>query len=231
MTEATPKLNAAIAAVMKEVQRLEKADENKFGHYNYTSVDDFKDALRPLLATHGLTVHFTEAEPVTTIEQERKTVGGKDAALIAKYVFSITLEHVEGEVGKEEKITVMLPYTGAQTSGAARSYGFKEWGKSRFLMSSGDTDDADTMKQEEYGGAVLSKKDAKPLYESLQKEMREIVAERNPGALMQWGLENRQNMHKLPHDWLKIMRAEYEMELGTMKAAERADRASNGGLQ
>jgi hypothetical protein len=225
--EPTPKLNAAIAAVMAEVVRLQKADENKFGHYNYTSVDDFKDALRPLLAKHGLTIHLTEAGPVETVEQERKTVGGKDAALIAKYVFSITLEHVDGEVGKEEKITVMLPYTGAQTSGAARSYAVKEWGKSRFLMSSGDTDDADTMKQEEYGGAVLSKKDAKPLYEALQKEMREIVTERNSGALMQWGVENRQNMFKLPHDWLKIMRAEYAMELGTLKAAERAD-TSNG---
>jgi hypothetical protein len=228
MTDATPKLNAAIVAVMAEVHRLEKADENKFGHYNYTSVDDFKDALRPLLAKHGLTIHLTEAAPVESIEQERKTVGGKDAALIAKYVFSITLEHVDGEVGKEEKITVMLPYTGAQTSGAARSYAVKEWGKSRFLMSSGDTDDADTMKQEEYGGAILSKKDAKPLYESLQKEMREIVLERNSGALMQWGLENRLNMLKLPHDWVKIMRAEYAMELGTLKAAERADLNGSG---
>lgn len=229
MSGATPKLNAAIAAVMAEVKRLEKADENKFGHYNYTSVDDFKDSLRPLLSKHGIILHMTEAVDVATIEQERKTVGGKDAALIAKFVFLITLEHICGEIGKEEKITVMLPYTGAQTTGAARSYAVKEWGKSRFLMSSGDTDDADTMKQEEYGAAVLSKKDAKPLYESLQKEMREVIAERDSGSLMQWGLDNRQNILKLPADWVKVIRAEYEMELGTLKAAERADR--NGGLQ
>lgn len=229
MTAPTLKLNAAIAAVMAEVKRLEKADENKFGHYNYTSVDDFKDALRPLLAKHGIILHMTEACDVATVEQERKTVGGKDAALIAKYVFSITLEHVEGEIGKEEKITVMLPYTGAQTTGAARSYAVKEWGKSRFLMSSGDTDDADTMKQEDYGAAVLSKKDAKPIYETLQREMREIIAARDSGALMQWGQENRQDILKLPPDWVKVIRAEYEMELGTLKAAERADR--NGGLQ
>lgn len=230
MTEATPKLNAAIAAVMAEIERLEKADSNQFGKYKYTSVDDFKDALRPLLAKHGLIFSFTEHCPVETIESHKKTAGGNDATLIAKYVFSFVLRHVEGEEAPPELSTVMLPYTGAQTSGAARSYAIKEWGKSRFMMSSGDLDDADAHKQHDYGQARLSKREAKPLYATLQEEMRKVINEtRDSKLLRKWSIDNDDNIQKLPLDWQDTLGEEYQRELETLHAAEQADKANGNG--
>lgn len=147
MSDTPSKLNEAIAAVMAKVKRLEKGDKNQFGKYAYTSVDDFKDSIRPLLATTGIVVHMTEVGTVEIIELTKDD--GKKS-VVAKYVFSITLEHTSGEKGSPEQSTVMLPYTGAQTTGAARSYAFKEWSKSRFLISSGDLDDADSHPQHNY---------------------------------------------------------------------------------
>lgn len=98
MSEPTPKLNAAIAAVMAKVKRLEKGDRNNFGKYAYTSVDDFKDAVRPLLAEAGITIHATEVGTVETIELTKTDDSGRQTkSVVAKYVFSFTLEHNSGE--------------------------------------------------------------------------------------------------------------------------------------
>ena len=218
-TVKTSKLRSGIVKVMKELKRLEKASHNKFADYHFTSVDDFKDALRPLMADHGLELSTDETD--FTLE----TVEGKQKTLCAKVQFSMTLSHCDGETGQPERVTVLLPYTGAQTTGAARSYAIKEWLKTKFLASSGDlSDEADLMPPAEYHTQILSKAKAKPLYEALQRALRDVSLERNPDSLMAWGLDERENINQLPADWQQHIRKEFKETLTALKANEGLDR-------
>lgn len=136
-------LTRAVANVMKDVRRQGAKDENKFAGYKYTSVDDYKDHLRPLLAMQGLAVHCDQVgfslENVLTSGK-----GGDKNTLAARFDFEIWLTHVSGAADENpERITVMLPFVGAQTTGQARSYALKEWAKSRFWATSGNTTESD----------------------------------------------------------------------------------------
>lgn len=222
-THTNSKLRAGIIAVMQKVKRLEKADENKFGHYNFTSVDDFKDALRPMLSAEGLQIGMDETA-FELVEME-----GKQKTLVAKFTFSMQMRHVDGEAEAAEKITVALPYTGAQTTGAARSYALKEWLKTKFMQSSGDiADEADQRRQDDYHTMRLSKKDARPLYDQLTKGIREAAQTRDSKVLRKWGIDNREAANTLPVDWQDDIRREYENTLAEIKGNEELDRPSNG---
>lgn len=197
---------AATAKVMGEVRRLRKADNNAFAKYRYTSVDDFKDALRPLMAKHGLTPN---ADEVTCELFDRTDDKNKTSAHV-RFTFSLWLEHVSGEEGKPERLTVMLPYVGAQTSGAARSYAIKEWVKSKFLASSGDSEDADQHDVTE----ELSKSEARPIYTELEKELRE-AAVKGKEAMEEWVDRRRPSIEILPKDWRVLLQKEYREQLAT----------------
>ncbi len=154
MTEHPTKgeLTKAVCAVMSELQRVAKGDENKHGGYKYASVDDMKDGLRPLLAKHGLEVRITESG--WSIEQLTTKSGTQVAA---RFVFDITLRHISGAQDEPERTTVLLPHTGAQTTGAAKSYALKEWLKGRFLVSTGEQDEADSSAPQDYTAAEQPK--------------------------------------------------------------------------
>lgn len=201
------KVATATAAVMKEVKRLRKADNNAFAKYRYTSVDDFKDALRPLLAKHGLVPNANELSCDTFEKADEKS---KAPSLHAKFRFELWLEHISGEEGKPEGLTVMMPYTGAQTTGAARSYAIKEWLKSKFLASSGDSEDADEAEVVE----ELSKAEARPIYAELEKELRVASAD-GEAALREWAERRRPSIEVMPKDWRVLLRREFKEGLAT----------------
>jgi hypothetical protein len=147
----TSKVNEAIRAVLADIHRLKKDDKNQHGGYAYVSVDDVKDHVRPLLAKNSL--HFS----ITEVSYELVGVAGKSGTTSsAKIAYEVRLRHVSGEEMPPEFITIVLPYTGAQTAGAARSYAVKEWMKSTLLVSTGEKDaivggaDADAYEQQDY---------------------------------------------------------------------------------
>ncbi len=147
----TSKVNEAIRAVLADIHRLKKDDKNQHGGYAYVSVDDVKDHVRPLLAKNSL--HFS----ITEVSYELVGVAGKSGTTSsAKIAYEVRLRHVSGEEMPPEFITIVLPYTGAQTAGAARSYAVKEWMKSTLLVSTGEKDaivggaDADAYAQQDY---------------------------------------------------------------------------------
>lgn len=145
----SPELTKAVASVMQDVKRIAKDDRNQHGGYNYTSIDDIKDGLRPLLAKHGLEVRTNEVEYAL---ETLKTKTGESVS--ARITFELKLRHVSGAEDEPERTTVTLPHTGAQTTGAAKSYAIKEWLKGRFLVSTGETDaDADSHAPLDYSGA------------------------------------------------------------------------------
>lgn len=145
----TSELTKAVATVMNAVKRVAKDDRNSHGGYNYASVDDIKDSLRPLLAKAGLEVRINETEYAL---ETLKTKSGE--SLSARVTFEIKLRHDSGAEDEPERTTVVLPHTGAQTTGAAKSYALKEWIKGRFLVSTGEADaDADSHAPQEYSAA------------------------------------------------------------------------------
>ncbi|PZO78476.1 MAG: hypothetical protein DI629_12325 [Mesorhizobium amorphae] len=219
-------IGAAIARVMAELVRLEKADENKFARYFFTSVDDFKDAVRPLMAANGLW-HETQQANFQFVEIK----GDKDkVSTVAQFDFDITLCHVSGEKKPPSRMTVFLPLTGAQTSGAARSYAIKEWMKDCFLASAGAPEDIEEeadMKEQSREGMRLSKADARALFDKLTKELRETEKGKDHEAVAKWWADNREGINSLPKDWHITIRNEYAETYKRLKAEADLDSMSD----
>jgi hypothetical protein len=151
MTNDKMPLHKAVAAVISEIHRLKKDDKNQHGGYAYVSVDDVKDHVRPILAKHGLSLSVTEQS------FELVSVQGKNGTTSSALIrYAMTLRHSDGSANEPDIITICLPYTGAQTAGAARSYAVKEWAKGSLLVSTGEKDaivggnDADAYTQQDY---------------------------------------------------------------------------------
>lgn len=216
-------LSAAKAAVMLEIRRLEKGHENKHANYMFASVDDFKDAIRPLMAKHGLSLHISE-EAFDLVSVKGKE--GKETTA-AKITYQFTLEHVSGEASKPSKFTVTLPYTGAQTSGAAQSYAIKEGVyKGLFQASSGDTsEEADLHDQGQLAtDGRLSKAEARELYAALQKGMADAVALRDSLQLADWWESVREQLRILPIDWFLMLKKDVAEQGKAIKASEDIDK-------
>lgn len=150
-------LYKAITAVMTEVHSLKKDEKNNHGAYNYVSVDSFKNLVRPLMAKHGLSLTMNE------VAYSLEPIQGKSGVTMsARITYEFRLRHESGEVDEPERATITLPYTGAQTAGAAKSYALKEYLKGRFLVSTGDKDlieggaDADAYRQQDYTAPAAS---------------------------------------------------------------------------
>lgn len=151
------KINEALAKVLRDIHRLKKADKNDHGKYVYVSVDDVKDHVRPLLSEAGLHISVSE-KSFELIGVENKS----GVTTCARITYAITLRHISGEELPPDIITIVLPYTGAQTAGAARSYAVKEWMKSTLLVSTGEKDviqggaDADAYAQQDYTVSITA---------------------------------------------------------------------------
>jgi hypothetical protein len=218
-------LATARAAVISDIKRLEKTHTNSHGGYQFTSVDDFKDVIRPLMARNGLSLHVSEESfGLSTIKTGKD---GKETNL-AIIRFRFVIEHTSGERSEPSFFTVALPYTGAQTSGAAQSYAIKEGVyKGLFQASSGDiAEEADFQEQSQLVATErLSKAEARPLFEGLQRELRaEVNDSRDHNKLYEWWSLNRDQIRILPLDWESVLKKEYADEYKTLKASEGMDR-------
>lgn len=223
MTEGTTiaKLLTAKHKVMGEIKRLEKLHKNQHGGYEFTSIDDFKDEIRPIMAKHDLSYHLSEESyTLSTV----KSKDGKESN-VAIIRFKFVLEHGSGERSEPSFSTVILPYTGAQTTGAAQSYAIKECVYKGILQaSSGDmSEEADLKSQAPVDR--LPKADAKPLYEALQKEMRAIETEsRDSQELANWWKDNFEQISQLPVDWFHNLKKDCADTGKKLQANEAADR-------
>jgi hypothetical protein len=206
-------ITKAVVAVMSEIHRLGKDDRNDHGKYAYVSVDKVKDAIRPLLVKNGLDVRVTEvSHDFVTLESRN------GSSTQARYSYSILLRHESGEADDPDVITICLPHTGAQTSGAARSYAVKEWIKGRFMLSTGEKDeaaDADSHKQEEYtrdrigltgGTPGASKAPLRPEFDRMLNEVRALAS---ITALQNWKATNVNEIDALPPEWFDELQIEY----------------------
>jgi hypothetical protein len=205
---ATCKVNEAIRAVLADIHRLKKDDKNQHGGYSYVSVDDVKDHVRPLLAKNSL--HFS----ITEVSYDLIGVAGKTGTTSsAKIAYEIRLRHVSGEEMPPEFITIVLPYTGAQTAGAARSYAVKEWMKSTLLVSTGEKDfitggaDADAYAQQDYTAPVeksayRAKKEDGEAFKAIQTGLHTIEKEGTLDDLVLFWKNSQPALKKMNADYL-----------------------------
>ena len=135
----TKQINVAINAAMKKIKQLRKDDRNPHGNYSFASIDAFLDMCRPICSEHGL------HPQVNSVNSETFNAG--NGKLWAKFSYLIAMGHVSGETTEPVGMDIMLPLTGAQTSGSAQSYAVKQFLRGLLLISTGDKDDVDLKPQ------------------------------------------------------------------------------------
>lgn len=132
-----PKVASAISAVMSEVPKLQKTEKNSHGNYNFASIDDFLEAVRPLCAKHGLIISQDEED-----FELRENGIGRDGKPISWLIvrFAFTLAHSSGETwAHRPRRTIMVQATmGSQAFGAAQSYCLKQFERSLFQIATGE---------------------------------------------------------------------------------------------
>lgn len=206
-------LSAAKIGVMSEMKRLVKSTENKHGRYMYVPIDEVKDFIRPLLVRHGIAFSVSEAGKLELTEVPNSKGGTTTTAVIP---YSMTITHAKSGEHSSETITVVLPYTGAQTAGIARSYAVKEWAKATLQLSTGDdaADEADNMKQANYGKErefdpdAVPKAHARGIYDGLVQDMSTYTS---LDKLELWWLSATisERRRALPASWKRTLFVEY----------------------
>jgi hypothetical protein len=206
-------LSSALIGVMSDVRRLQKTDENKHGRYKYVPIDDVKDFVRPLLVKHGLTLSVSEAGKLE-LSEVPNSKGGTTTTAVIPYTMRVT--HCKSGEHSSDTITIVLPYTGAQVAGIARSYAVKEWAKATLLMSTGDdvADDESNMKPENYGKErefdpdAVPKAQARSIYDALIQDMNTFT---NLDKLEMWWLSATiaERRRALPQSWKRTLFVEY----------------------
>lgn len=137
-----PEMSKAITRAMISVQRIAKGDENKYDNYRYTSVDDFFDSIRPILAENGLAVISDEVENTgfNHVEYNKQAGRGTEKRFsFFKFAFYIVHEQCEQLFGPLYR-TVELRFSGPQTAGQAQSYAEKQFLRSLLKVATGEVD-------------------------------------------------------------------------------------------
>lgn len=124
-----PKVAEAVAAVMAEVPKLAKGERNSHGNYNFASIDDFLEAVRPIMAKHKLII--------SSDEDDFEVIGdGRDAWLRMRFAFSA---HCGGETyGPMRRSIMIMAKMGSQAFGAGQSYAEKQFLRSLFKIATGE---------------------------------------------------------------------------------------------
>lgn len=121
-----------IVALAKD-KAVEKDEENLHGGYKYASVDAVYEIAGAILAEAGLGILFTERS--CAYDQEGKRI---------RYVFEWTLfTETEEWTSEHSTRTIILPYTGPQSSQAAQSYAEKALLKHLLKLRTGDAEPED----------------------------------------------------------------------------------------
>jgi hypothetical protein len=113
-----------------------------------TAIDKFLDACRPICVAHGLHPNIDGVASDTFLAGNNKLWG--------KFSYRITMHHESGESTEPSGMDVMLPLTGAQTSGSAQSYALKQYLRGLLMISTGEADDPDFHKPAPKDGVEAS---------------------------------------------------------------------------
>lgn len=130
----------AVIQVMASLGTLVKGNENKFDKYNFASIDDFIEFVRPHTIDAGLFIIPNEADEPRLVDVTKKD--GKPMAMWWSR-FAFQLVHVSGASYGPIYKTVMVQASGAQSAGSAQSYAEKQLMRGLFKIPTRDGDDPD----------------------------------------------------------------------------------------
>ena len=138
-----PEIAKAIVEVMAQVKPLGKEGENKFQKYNYTSVDQFYEAVGPLMAKAGIFTLPFEASMVVDKRETTDDYGKTKTSVWLSATYDIYIYHASGAQFGPIQRSIQVPASGAQAYAAAQSFVGKYFLRDIFKVSTGDDDDVD----------------------------------------------------------------------------------------
>lgn len=123
-------VTAALAAALGEVQKMGHDSRNAHANYNYTSIDQYLQEVRPVMARHGLSYLSTEA--CRSVDNGQVVVA-----------YDFTLLHSSGTtLGPMRRTAAVNAKMGSQADGAAQSYALKCWLRATFMLATGEAEGA-----------------------------------------------------------------------------------------
>ena len=140
-TSDCPKVIAnALFQIQSQIGTLGYDSDNEYAKYKYVSIDKYYEKMRPLMNDAGIMIIPDELE--SSLSDDRK---------LYRSVYQFTILHKDGAVWNFPiRRSITLPFTGAQSAGSALSYVEKIAMRTIFKIDSGEKDDADMLKQEDF---------------------------------------------------------------------------------
>jgi len=196
-----PEIASSIVKVMAGVKKLTKGDRNTFDSYDFTSIDNFLEAVNPLCAEAGL---------FFLINEEAAEILPSDSGKMPKLhvAYDIMVCHESGTAMNGIKRNVQVNANGAQAFGAAQSYVLKQFMRSLFQIPTGDKDDPDFQQAEALSKrkSASKTKAARALYTELQQD---IDTAENMDALQAFHAARLKEIQSLPDDWRQQLKQSY----------------------
>lgn len=191
------KIAAAVLAVTREMDIVEKAGENKFQHYYYPRWEDVNLTLAPLLAKHGLIIMQNEVN--------RSLLEKSDKGSVLSIIYHFTIINEDGESWPPvewtaiSRLTDQKGVTDDKAASKCHTQAEKFYCMKQFKIRTKDFESGDA-------SHTLPKKDARDIYSKMQAEIdgAESIVE-----LESWGQENVKRKRTLPPDWQDILTERY----------------------
>lgn len=131
-----PQIAEAVIAVMQKVPKLERTEKNTHGNYNFASIDDFLEAIRPLCAENGLIILQDETD--YSIQDGVNAKGQKTAWLLMTFRFMLSHKSGESWAYQPTRSIMVNATMGAQAFGAGQSYTLKHFMRSLSQIATGE---------------------------------------------------------------------------------------------
>lgn len=160
-------LREALTNVSLAVKKLKKDSTNKFGGYDYVSIDSFYEGIVQAAAKEDLWWHIRQGH-VGLLE------GRPD---IMRYVFGVDIYHGDDMLPNFDTVTVDIKMAGGQTAGIARSFAEKAFMRTVFKIRTGEPDGGE-LEQAQNASATLMQQsvDNTNKTEYTDKELEDIAA-------------------------------------------------------
>jgi hypothetical protein len=138
-----PEIAKAIVEVMGQIKTLGKEGENKFQKYNYTSVNQFYEAVGPLMAKAGIFTLPFEASMVVDKRETTDDYGKTKVSVWLLATYDIYIYHASGAQFGPIPRSIQVPANGAQAYASAQSFIGKYLLRDLFKVPTGDEEGVD----------------------------------------------------------------------------------------
>ena len=209
-----PEIAASQIEAMKAITKISKDARNEQGRYNYATVDQVYDDLRPILAEAGINpISFPVSSKIVARPGRQGDNNWLDAA------FDIVVYHKSGALFEAGRHYVSVIFTGPQSSGAAKSFVMKYFLRDWLKIATGDldADDHDQRGHHEAGMRKTAKNQISSIDER-DRRIAEIGKQKTVPDLEAWLAANDDAAGLFPEDIAAVM-AEFKKRRKDLREA------------